>query len=452
MWEIISNPVTLSVIVMCVLCLFKMNVILSLLISAMVAGLTAGMGPGEIMGGVIEGLNGNGTNAVAYLLLGTFAAALAQTGLASMLAGFIASAVKERKWILLLTLVACACVSGTIIPIHIAYIPVLIPPLLAMMNRMKMDRRQAACVTAFGLVCPYVTIPLGYGVIFQGTVAENMTANGMPIEMIEVWPCTIILGAGLLCGLAASWWYFRKPREYQAVAVGAGSETFGEGEEKELAAGGTASGARRLHLNREHIVSLVAIAGVLFGQLYWDSMPLGALLGIMIMILGGAVKLRNSDGAINEGIRLMGMVAFIMLIAGGYAHVVNQTGAVDALIDATLSILGNSKAVFVAVLIVIGLLITMGIGTSFGTIPVIAIFYVPMCMEMNMSVEATACLIACAAALGDAGSPASDSTLGPTSGLNADGQHDHIWDTCVPTFFFYNIPLAVAGFIGGMIL
>ena len=31
MWEIISNPVTLSVIVMCVLCLCKLNVILSLL-------------------------------------------------------------------------------------------------------------------------------------------------------------------------------------------------------------------------------------------------------------------------------------------------------------------------------------------------------------------------------------------------------------------------------------
>ena len=167
-------------------------------------------------------------------------------------------------------------------------------------------------------------------------------------------------------------------------------------------------------------------------------MPLGALLGILIMIIGGAVKLRNSDGTIAEGIRLMGMVSFIMLIAGGYAYVVNQTGAVDTLIDATLAILGASKVVFVIVLIIIGLLITMGIGTSFGTIPVIALFYVPMCMKMNMSVGA--------------GSPASDSTLGPTSGLNADGQHDHIWDTCVPTFFFYNLPLAIAGFIGGMIL
>ena len=435
MWDIIRNPVTLSVIVMCVFCLCKLNVILSLLVSAMVAGFTAGMGPAELMKDIITGLNGNGTNAIAYLLLGTFAAALSQTGLATMLAKWIASVVKARKWILLLTLVLCAAISGTIIPVHIAYIPVLIPPLLAMMNKMKVDRRQAACVTEFGLVCPYVTIPLGYGVIFQGIIAENMTANGMPIQMIDVWPHTIILGAGMLCGLIGSWWFFRKPREYQEIDMGKYTLDTEE-----------------MHLTKDHIVSLVAIAGVLFGQLYWDSMPLGALLGIIIMIVGGAIKLRNSDGTISEGIRLMGMVSFIMLIAGGYAYVVNQTGAVNTLIDATLAILGNSKAVFVIVLILIGLLITMGIGTSFGTIPVIALFYVPMCMKMGMSVGATACLIACAAALGDAGSPASDSTLGPTSGLNSDGQHDHIWDTCVPTFFFYNIPLAIAGFIGGMIL
>mgnify|MGYP000991973901 CR=1 FL=1 len=61
-------------------------------------------------------------------------------------------------------------------------------------------------------------------------------------------------------------------------------------------------------------------------------------------------------------------------------------------------------------------------------------------------------LVGVAAALGDAGSPASDSTLGPTSGLNADGQHNHIYDTCVPTFIFFNIPLMIGGVIGAMIL
>jgi predicted histidine transporter YuiF (NhaC family) len=140
-----------------------------------------------------------------------------------------------------------------------------------------------------------------------------------------------------------------------------------------------------------------------------------------------------------------------MLYAGGYASLIRSTGAVETLIDASMKILGDNRAMFVGTLILIGLLITMGIGTSFGTVPVIAVLYVPMCAKMGLSAGATCCLLACAAALGDAGSPASDTTLGPTAGLNVDGQHDHIWDTCVPSFVFYNIPLAIAGYIGAMI-
>ena len=435
MLEIISNPVTLSVIVMCVLCLLKLNVILSLLVAAMVAGLTAGMDLGAIMGYVIDGLNGNGTNALAYLLLGTFAAALTDTGLATLLGKWIASVVKERKWVLLITFLLCACISGTLVPIHIAYIPILYPPLLHMMNKMKMDRRQAACVTECGLVAMYVTIPIAYGSIFQGIIADNMTANGMPIELMEIWPYTIILGVGMLVGLVSSWWFYRKPREYKDIAIDGHEIT-----------------ADDLKLTKSHIVGLVSIVAVLVVQLTMDSMPLGAMAGLAVLFLGGAVKIRNSDGTVAEGIRLMGMISFVMLIAGGYANVVRNTGAVDTLIDATLGVLGDNRSVAIMVLILIGLLITMGIGTSFGTIPVIALLYVPMCQRLGISLGATTCLIACAAVLGDAGSPASDSTLGPTAGLNADGQHDHIWDTCVPTFLFYNIPLVVAGFIGCMIL
>ena len=420
---------------MCVLCLFKLNVILSLLVAAMVAGLTAGLDLDVIMGFVIDGLNGNGTNALAYLLLGTFAAALTDTGLATLLGKWIASAVKERKWVLLLTFLLCACISGTLVPIHIAYIPILYPPLLHMMNKMKMDRRQAACVTECGLVAMYLTIPIAYGSIFQGTIADNMTANGMPIELMEVWPYTIILGAGMLVGLVSSWWFFRKPREYKDIAIDGHEIT-----------------ADDLKLTKSHIVGLVSIVAVLIVQLTMDSMPLGAMAGLAVLFLGGAVKIRNRDSTIAEGIRLIGMISFVMLIARGYANVVRNTGAVDTLIDATLNVLGNSRSVAIMVLILIGLLITMGIGTSFGTIPVIALLYVPMCQRLGISLGATTCLIACAAVLGDAGSPASDSTLGPTAGLNADGQHDHIWDTCVPTFLFYNIPLVVAGFIGCMIL
>src|SRR5699024_7615511 len=88
-------------------------------------------------------------------------------------------------------------------------------------------------------------------------------------------------------------------------------------------------------------------------------------------------------------------------------------------------------------------LITIGIGTSFGTIPILAALYAPDLIETGMSPLASAALIGTAAALGDAGSPASDSTLGSTAGLTADGRHHHIWETCVPTFLHYNIPLFI---------
>ncbi len=71
---------------------------------------------------------------------------------------------------------------------------------------------------------------------------------------------------------------------------------------------------------------------------------------------------------------------------------------------------------------------------------------------MFISVMATTALVGTAGALGDAGSPTSDSTLGPTSGLNVDGQHDHIWDSVVPTFIHFNIALLIFGWIAAMVL
>jgi len=55
-------------------------------------------------------------------------------------------------------------------------------------------------------------------------------------------------------------------------------------------------------------------------------------------------------------------------------------------------------------------------------------------------------------ALGDAGSPASDTILGSISGLNGDGQHDHIRDTCVPTFLHFNIPLMLVSIVGSQFI
>jgi len=149
---------------------------------------------------------------------------------------------------------------------------------------------------------------------------------------------------------------------------------------------------------------------------------------------------------------MMAMIGFIMISAAGFAAVMKATGGVESLVEALSVSIGDNKALSALLMLIVGLLVTMGIGSSFSTIPIIATIYVPLALAFGFSPMATIALVGTAAALGDAGSPASDSTLGPTSGLNADGQHEHIWETVVPTFIHYNIPLIVFGWIAAMIL
>ena len=112
----------------------------------------------------------------------------------------------------------------------------------------------------------------------------------------------------------------------------------------------------------------------------------------------------------------------------------------------------GNKALAAVAMLIVGLVVTLGIGSSFSTLPIITTIYVPLCMSLGFSPLATVAIIGTAGALGDAGSPASDSTLGPTSGLNVDGKHDHIRDSVIPTFLHFNIPLLVAGWIAAMVL
>lgn len=68
---------------------------------------------------------------------------------------------------LILIITIIAMMSQNLIPVHIAFIPILIPPLLHLMNKLKIDRRAVACALAFGLKTPYIAIPAGFGLIFK---------------------------------------------------------------------------------------------------------------------------------------------------------------------------------------------------------------------------------------------------------------------------------------------
>lgn len=432
--ELLLNPIVIGVAALIILCLLKVNVLLSLLISAMVAGVSAGMSFGDTINTLISGMGGNAQTALSYILLGILAAGMAYTGITEILSLKISHVIGKRKLMLLVVLTLIACCSQNLIPVHIAFIPILIPALLPLMNEMNLDRRGAACALAFGLKAPYIALPFGFGWIFQELISDNLAANGMEIEVGNVWKYTWPLGAAMIIGLAIALFVFRKPRYYENLEI-AGAHNH------------DAAQAANLKMQPAHWVTLVAAVGTLVINLLTDSLPLGALAGILIMVIFGAIKLKDLDTVIANGLSIMGLIAFVMLVAAGYANVMNTTGAVEELVQISLGFMGGSKLLAAVMMMLIGLIITLGIGTSFGTIPVLAVLYVPLCAEMGFSVGGTVMLIAAAAALGDAGSPASDTTLGPTAGLNADGQHSHIWDTCVPTAVCYNVPLAVCAVI-----
>ena len=431
---ILLNPVVISVIVMSVLCLLKLNVLLALIISALVAGFAAGMPIGDIMGTLISGMGGQAETALSYILLGTLAVAIGNTGVASIISRKVASVVNGKKLVILIIIAIFGCFSQNLIPVHIAYIPILIPPLISVMNKLKLDRRAMACSLTFSLKMPYIAIPAGFGLIFQGIIATQMTENGMPVNKLDVWKSTWILGVAMIIGLLIALLFsYRKDREYQDLPL--------KGIEIEEAE----------KMETKHWLTLLAALAAFVVPVIYGSLPLGALAALVLMFVFRVLKWKDIDKTIGGGMQLMGLIAFIMLIASGYATVIKQTGAVEELVNSIYGMIGGSKPIGVLLMLLVGLLVTMGIGTSFGTIPVVAAIYIPLCLKLGLSVSGSVVILAAAAALGDAGSPASDSTLGPTSGLNVDGQHDHIWDTCVPTFLHFNIPLIIAGFIGGML-
>lgn len=425
---IIFNPIVISVIVLSVLCLLKLPVMAALLISALTAGLVSGMGFSGTMEVFVGGMGGNANTALSYILLGALAFTINKTGAADILAKKISQVVRGNKFTLAIIIVLVSMASGTIIPVHIAFIPILIPPLLSLMNKMKMDRRMAAICFDFGLKAPYITIPIAYGAIFHGLIKDSVNQAGLNITGDVIWKNTWMAGIAMLIGLVLGLLYFSRDREYEDI--------HDEIEEKP---------EEIVKVETKHWLTLGAGIIALVIQLKTGSLPLGALAALVFMVVTRVIKWKDIQEVLDGGIGLMGFIAFVMLIAAGYANVINASGAVDHLVDVAFDALGGSKIAGSFTMTLLGLLITLGIGTSFGTVPVVAAIYVPLGLKLGFSPGAIVFMIAVAAALGDAGSPASDTTLGPTAGLNADGQHDHIWDTCVPQFICYDIPLMIAG-------
>jgi len=441
---LLFNAVVVSVLVMVILSLLRINVIFALLMAALTAGIVSGMSLSEATDILVDGMANQSGTALSYILLGIFAVMIGMSGITTILVNKMLKVFSNKRIILVLSIAGIGIFSQNLVPVHIAFIPILIPPLLGLFNKLQIDRRAVATALTFALKFPYITIPFGFGFIFQGIIKDEMIDNGMQITSGEVTKAMLFPGAAMIVGLLiAVLITYRKKRIAKPVI---------QQQTQDVSMADSIVETKEVTFNVTHFFTIVAIIAALVLQIITDSLILGALVGIIVMFVTRVVKLYQGDLVVNDGIGMMGMIAFVMLIASGYAKVLTESGAVDELVKMTLNFTGDSKFVIAVLLLSVGLVITLGIGTSFGTIPILAALYIPILLATGMSPMASAALIGSAAALGDAGSPASDSTLAPTAGLNYDGKHHHIWDTCVPTFLHYNIPLFIFGVVGAMVL
>lgn len=438
------NAVVAAVVIMLVLSLCRIHVVVALIAGAIAGGLISGLSLEATINAFNSGLGGGATVALSYATLGAFAVAIGKSGLAHALADRALALVGNRegghgggiRLLIVGLLLAIAVSSQNILPIHIAFIPLVVPPLLYVMAKLNMDRRLVACVLTFGLITPYMFLPVGFGGIYLNEILlANVAKNGIDTQGMNVMTAMALPAVGMLSGLLiAVFFSYRGERQYDMDAIARTERVDVRYNSRTLA------------------MALIAIVAAFVVQLWLDSMILGALAGFVLFNLSGVVKWREADDLFTEGMKMLAMIGFIMIAASGFAEVMRETGDVTSLVESSVALIGDNRALAALLMLLVGLLITMGIGSSFSTIPIIAALYVPLALQLGFSPLAIVALVGTAGALGDAGSPASDSTLGPTAGLNVDGQHNHIWDTVVPTFLHYNLPLLAFGWLAAMVL
>jgi predicted histidine transporter YuiF (NhaC family) len=444
--NLLGNAVFWGITVMLCLATLRMNVVISLLAGAIAAGFCAGFSISETLFIFNGGLRSGAAIAVSYSLLGAFACALAHSGLAARLLGSMLHFLDgnagqsnfRRRSGLLLLLLAIALLSKSFLPVHVAFIPILLPPLLAPMARIGLDRRAVACTLAFGLVASYLILPIGFGHIFlREILQENLRSNGLSVSLGTILGALAIpffgMGLGLLVAVFLS---YGRPRSY------------GMGKILQLPLQQHPAPGRRQFFSA--CIALAVAATVQLGL--GNSMVTGMLAGMLVFWISGAISSEKIDGIVGEGIRMMAVIGIIMVTASGFAAVLKASGGIEQLVALMVRSVHGSRSMAALLMLAIGFLISVGIGSSFATVPIVAALYVPFCAAVGFSPAATVVLVAMAAVPGDPASPASSSTLGPTSGLSADGQFNHMVDCVIPSFLHNSLPAIFFAWIAAMIL
>lgn len=274
------NAVLVAVGVMLILSLLRINVVLSLTVGAIVGGLTGGLNIADTIKAFTGGLGGGATIALSYALLGGFALAISRTGVPEVLVKAILKLVQREggsqkkgaaKALIFTVLLAMAIMSQNIIPVHIAFIPLIVPPMIKLMNMLQIDRRLIVAILTFGLIMPYMFIPAGFGLIYQDLIVKQMGLAGLEVALSDVPKAMAIVALGMTVGLLGAFIAYRKPRQYEEVEI-ASSNTL----DKEVK-------------TRNLIFVAIALIASLAVQIPTGSMIIGSLVGITILYITGAL-------------------------------------------------------------------------------------------------------------------------------------------------------------------
>lgn len=439
--QFLTNGTFLSVVVITALSLWGLSVPLALMIGTILAGIVSGCGIGQMLHVFSEGTVNGVSVALSYGFLGIFAAGLTAIGLPEYLAEKITNkkqhsnnSFTHKGRTAMFLLLVCGICSQTIIPVHIAFIPIIVPALIPIFNHSQIDRRMIACILTFGLVATYGCLPFGFGEIFlREIVIGQMTSHDISIESgtFNILKLTFLPTIGMLIGLmVAIRFSYKKPRTYQDI-----SEISKNISTTSLA---------------DVFCGLMAITAMLATQIIFNNMVIGAFCGIVILLFSKKIRLKGSNKIVTDGFSLMSSIGMIMIIAAGYANVLSASGSINELVNILTTLTSGNIHLTILLMLFTGLIITLGIGSSFSTVPILVAIFIPICQKIGMSAEGTFIILAVSGVLGDAGSAASDSTLGATAGLNIDGQHDHFRDSVIPTFIHFNIPLLVFGYLAAV--
>lgn len=431
--DILTNPIVISVIVLVAMCLLKVNVFLAIIISSLLCAVLGGASLVEGITVFYENMGNDNRMVLFLLLLGVLAATMQYNNVGEVLAPRVAKLVGRKVWLFPIVLTLLAILVETFVLIGVSFLLVIVPPLLRLLNDYKIDRRLLVITTCCGLQMGYCCFPVGYGLAFMGIIQSSMAENGMEVSIDQIWKANLVIAIAMIIAIIGAMIKYRKPREYRGEdgqsAVLQAEKDFNE---KELPP-----------IEFKHIACLIAAASVVVVQLTTDSMPLAALTMILILVVTGAIKFKDFDSVFMKGIMTSVYVCLVLMAAVAFAAVSQEFGHIDELIAASAELIGGSKVFGAFFMLILGLIITMGIGSSFSTVPIVATVLVPLGIHLNMSPAAVIMLVAASGALGDSGAPSSNQTLIPTNAFNIDGQHDHIKDSCIPSFLFVNIPLII---------